>query len=292
MRHKRIAIFVLASAMFGGCNHQPYVSEERLGRGLVVVLSGVEGRGPLNEAICRGLDRGGVEMAIENYSWALPGMVLYNLRSSDHHTRKAEALSRHIAEYKVRHPGRPVFLVGHSGGAAIAVWATERLPAGSKVDGIVLLAPALSPKYSLQFALAHSRRGVVSFHSRGDWVLLGMGTQIAGTMDGKHTASAGMVGFEAPPGSAGAGYPNVYQIAWKAGMSGSGHVGGHLTSGAQRFVSGYVAPLMLSPRWNSRFVGRVEQGTFACRIERPAQPLWLGGPLVAALRDGGRAGNL
>ncbi len=292
MKQKRSAIFALALAVLGGCNHQPYVNDERLSRGLVVVLSGVEGRGLLNEQICRGLDRGGVEMAIENYSWALPGMVLYNLRSNQHHIRQADALCRRIAEYKVAHPGRPVFVIGQSGGAAIALWAAERLPMGSKVDGIVLLAPALSPKYSLQFALAHSRRGVVSFHSRGDWVLLGMGTQIAGTMDGKHTASAGMVGFETPPGSAGAGYGRVYQVAWKAGMAGSGNVGGHLTSGAERFVSGYVAPLVLSPRWNTRFVDRVEQGTFACRIDRPSKPLWLGMDLLALSAGRGGRGNL
>ena len=48
---------------------QPYVVSERLNRGLVIALPGIEGRSKLNEDICRGLDEGGVSWAIELYDW-------------------------------------------------------------------------------------------------------------------------------------------------------------------------------------------------------------------------------
>jgi len=251
-----------AAVVATGCSHQPYVSEVRLERGLVVVLSGVEGRGPLNEAICAGLDAGGVDLAIENYPWAVPGMWWYNLRASEHHYRQAEAVARRVAEYKVDYPGRPVFLVGQSGGGAIAVWAAERLPRNT-LEGVILLAAALSPTTDLQRTVAASRRGVVNFHSRGDWVILGLGTRMAGTMDGERSESAGMVGFALPAGSSAAeAYREVYQISWKPEMAGSGHLGGHLSSSARWFVRDFVAPLVLAPRWNPELIEEVREGEF------------------------------
>ena len=179
------------------------------------------------------------------------------------------------------------------GGGAIAVWAAERLPMGSKVDGVILLAPALSPKYSLQTALAHSRLGVVNFHSRGDWMILGVGTSLAGTMDGDHSESAGMVGFAVPPGlAADVDYRRVHQIAWRPGMAGTGNIGGHLSSSAARFVAGYVAPLVLSPRWDSRFVGRVGEGVFVSHSGEVLGESGLGRDLLAGRTAQIAPGNL
>jgi len=274
-----VAALVAAGALLGGCASQPYRTEQRLERGLVIVLPGIEGRGPLNEAICEGLDEGGVNWAIELYDWTSPLGPMYNLRAEGDNRRKAGELGVRIARYRWRYPGRPVVLVGQSGGAAIAVWAAEALLPGQQIDGIIMLAASLSPTYRLEFALANVRRGIVNFYSSRDWVLLGMGTTVAGTMDGRHSSSAGQVGFEVPP----AGRPNSYegklfQVAWEPEMTKAGHSGLHLTSGARHYVARYVAPFVLRAHWSDRLVGRILEGQWMepfvprAKDQRPSAP--------------------
>ncbi len=254
---KIISLIILLAAL-AGCNSQPYVTPERLDRGLVIVLPGIEGRGPLNEAICRGLDAGGVDCAIELCDWTSALLSVYNLRAESRNRRKAAKIARRIAVYQWDYPGRPVVLVGQSGGGAIAVWIAESLPAGHDLDGIIMIAPALSPKYMLDFPLERAKRGIINFYSGRDWVFLGMGTLIYGTMDGYHTASAGMMGFDVPEAG---GRPKVYdklfQIGWQEKMARTGHTGGHLSSGTGRFVSNYVAPFVRMKQWNTELIAKV-----------------------------------
>jgi len=181
--------------------------------------------------------------------------------------------------YQLDHPGRPVVVVGHSGGAAIAVWAAERMARGREIDGLILLSPALSPGYMLDWALENTRRGIVSFHSHRDWLLLGMGTTISGTMDGYHTSSAGRSGFRIPTaGGRPAVYDKLFQIGWQEKMQDAGSRGGHLSIARERFVAAYVAPFALADDWDERFVARVlnrELGRGpppAASADRPAQP--------------------
>ncbi len=247
------AVFALA-----GCTSQPYVTPERLARGLVIVLPGIEGRGVLNQAICHGLDAGGVDYAIELYDWTSIWGPLANLRAEGRNRRIAEKIARRIAIYHWDYPERPVLLVGQSGGGAIAVWVTEQLPRGHDVDGIIMIAPSLSPGYMLDFPLGRTKRGIVNFHSALDWVFLGLGTAIYGTMDGYHTASAGMVGFRVPKaGGTPPVYSKLHQIAWRSKMSWDGNTGGHLSSGAAGFVAKYVAPFVLNEKWDEKLIANI-----------------------------------
>ncbi len=233
--------------LFSGCTGQPYRTAERLQRRLVIVLPGIEGRSRHNEDICKGLDAGGVDWAIEIYDWTRPLGPLYNLRAEGENRRKATELAWRIARYHWDYPGRPVVLVGQSGGGAMAIWAAEALLAGQKVEGIILLAASLSPSYMLDFSLPNTHRGILNFYSPRDWVFLGVGTTVYGTMDGQHTASAGQIGFAIPetPQRAEA-YQQLFQIAWRPEMTDSGHPGMHVTSGAMDFVAEYVAPFILA----------------------------------------------
>ena len=241
---------------------QPYVTEERLERGLVIVLTGIEGRSVFNEEICRGLDEGGVDGAIELYDWtASPLLPLYNLRAEARNRRKAGEIAQHIVLYQWDHPGRPVVLVGQSGGGAMTAWIVEALPTGAKVDGIVMLAPTLSPAYMLDIALKRSERGIVNFHSPWDWLFLRAGTTIYGTMDGYHTSSAGSVGYEVPTSGPRKGvYAKLLQVPWNAKMASAGHTGAHLTSGSASFVKKYVAPFVRRSDWGQPLVDHVVQG--------------------------------
>jgi len=254
-----ISAAALAAA---GCG-QPYVTAERLDRGLVLVYTGIEGRSPLNIAMCRGLIQGDVPYAVENVDWTIhvPGAYLVSLRHHERNRRKAADLAERIAKYHTKYPGRPIVLMGQSGGAAMAVWTVEALEPDVQVDGIILIAAALSPEYSLEDAARRSRRGIVSFYSEGDFVLLGIGTTLYGTMDGRHTSSAGRVGFklpksdEAPPWSR-----RVFQIAWRPEMALTGHWGGHMSSAAAAFIRDYVAPLVCAPQWDQAYIEGVAGG--------------------------------
>jgi len=280
---RRVLIYVmLFGAGLCGCQARTrFVTPQRLHRGLVVVLPGIEGVGVLNAATCRGLNDGGVNWAIERFDWTtgVPGNYLYHLRAEARNRKQAVDLAKYIVAYQDSHPGRPVVLIGQSGGAAIAAWAAEALPAGRRLTGIIMLAPALSPRYMLQQSLFRSERGIVSFYSLQDWVFLGMGTMVYGTMDGEHSSSAGRTGFDIPDaGGTPKVYERLFQIAWHHAMSGAGHRGGHLSSGAGRFVAAYVAPLVLARRWDERVIARVLNKE---RLDHPVLPpagQWRPGP--------------
>ena len=259
-----IACAVGAAGLCGCGPGQPYVTPDRLERGLVIVLSGIEGRSGYNEAICEGLDAGGVNWAIELHDWTGWGGPLYNLRNRAGNRRKAAGLAGRIARYQARYPHCPVVLVGQSGGGAMAVWTAEALPPEAPMDGLILLAVSLSPRYVPAAALHASRRGIVSFYSNKDWILLG--TAVTGTMDGELASSAGRTGF-AVPGGDGAIKPfdRLHQIAWNEKMAEAGHTGGHLTSGAAEFVATFVAPLVRERVWTGEVVGRAARGEPAVR---------------------------
>ncbi len=244
---------VLALVGFAGCAPaQPFVTHERSDRGLVLVLTGIEGVSRINKGICWGLADAGIDWAIELVDWTVPGAYLNNLRHQERNRRKAEDIASRIVRYQMSYPNRPVFLIGQSGGGGMAVWIAEAMPPGGRVDGLVLLSAALSPGYLLDVSIRNSRRGIVSFFSGKDWVFLGAGTTAWGTMDGKHTASAGMVGFDVPtrsgrpPGT----YQKLFQVAWHKQMARTGHAGGHATSGERHFIARYVAPLLKAEKWD------------------------------------------
>jgi len=261
----------------GGCaGSQPYLDQQRLRDGLVMVFTGIEGRGPLNRDICHGLDDGGVKCGIELVDWTvrMPGAYLVNLRNEARNRDKADEIAGWVLQYRRAYPHRPVVLVGQSGGGAIATWVAEALPQDEQVDGIILLAAALSPGYRLDTALRRSRRGIVSFHSRRDWVFLAAGTTCLGTMDGKHSSSAGRAGFEVPADPIRAGlYKRLFQVAWHEQMVDAGHFGGHLTSGSRPLVSRYVAPLVRARQWDHATVKRVLEGQPVRRATGPAEEL-------------------
>jgi len=252
-------LWACSGLLLVGCaKPQPFVSEDRLQRGLVIVLPGIEGRSGFNEAICRGLNDGGVNWAIELYDWTSKWGPLHSLRGESRNREKAFAIASRVIRYQDSHPGRPVVLVGQSGGGAMAAWAAEALPSGRSVDGVIMLSPALSPRYMLDWSLGNSRRGIVNFYSPRDWIFLGVGTVVYGTMDGRHSESAGRIGFKVP--SAGGRprcYRKLYQVAWQQKMAETGHSGLHLTSGGWRFVMTYVAPFVLAETWDDELVASV-----------------------------------
>ncbi len=257
--------------MCAGCRPpQPFVTSDRMQRGLVVVLPGIEGRGYLNEQICRGLADGGVNWAIEIDDWTSSWGPLYNLRSEKRNRRKAGDLVERIKRYRVAFPERPVVLLGHSGGGAIAIWASEMLGKNDKVKGVILINVAISREYDLAKALEHTTDGIINYYSGNDWVLLGLGTTVYGTMDGKHGSSAGKEKFLAPTDLPQA-YRKLYQVGWDMEMIKTGHLGGHFSSSSTRFVSRYVAPLVMAEQWSEQLVKNIKSHDINNTTDSPVE---------------------
>jgi pimeloyl-ACP methyl ester carboxylesterase len=239
----------LVAATAGGCSISDLHTPERMHRGLVVILPGIEGRSAWNYNLARGLDEGGVSLGIEIFDWGteVPGGMLINLTDFERNQRMARQLRDHVVGYRREHPRRPVHLIGHSGGGGVAVLATELLPREQPVSTVILLAPALSPSHDLCDALRRSQYGVFNYYSEYD-VLLRAGTSVAGTIDREYAQSAGAVGFVEPSSFTAAERVlyerKLHQIKYAPEMGWAAHFGGHLDWTHRPFVRRYLAPLI------------------------------------------------
>jgi len=225
-------------------NTQRYDSPARRANGLVVVLPGIEGPSLYTAALRAGL--ADLPAAIHVFNWAgfWPGVCYaVNQRGA---RRRADRVVDMIQDYRREHSGRPVVLIGHSGGAAIAVLAAERLAAsGGQIEplaGAVALATPLSPGYDLRAALRGVRGGWVACHSRFD-LQLRLLTSIGGNFDRRFGRTAGQEGFAGP----GADDPRFAPIAWDRSMIADGHWGGHVGWASPPWVRRRLAPLLA--RW-------------------------------------------
>jgi pimeloyl-ACP methyl ester carboxylesterase len=234
-----------------GCATTDLATADRMAHGLVVVLPGIEGRGPLNIDVARGLDEGGVNYGIEIFDWGTGSAagLLIHLTDLQRNMAQARRLAQRIEQYQRAYPGRPVHVLGHSGGAGLALLALEALPPYSRITGAILLAAAVSPQYDLRPALQRIQYAVYSFYCLQDFAFLGVGTGIFGTIDRAHGPSAGAVGFRLPDGLDEAGRRlyelRLRQIPWSSQMWRDGHHGGHLGWANRRFVRTWLAPLII-----------------------------------------------
>jgi pimeloyl-ACP methyl ester carboxylesterase len=227
-----------------------YFSRSRLEAGLIVNLSGIGGFNLYPRWLRRGLDQAGVPGASLIYRWSVGplGMWLTDVLARRRNRTMAADLAGTIVAYRRWMPGRPVTLIGHSGGGAIVTWTLESLPEGCCIDTAVLLAPALSPRYNLAPALRHVSGHAYAAHSWLDLGLMGLGMTVVGGLDRRHGPGAGMIGFRLPEGAAEADraeYAKLHQIRWHPRMIRDGHLGGHIGWSTIRFARQFLAPMLL-----------------------------------------------
>ena len=129
----------------------------------------------------------------------------------------------------------------------MAVLILERLPAGTTGTSAVLLQAAISPRYNLSAALAgaESESGVSPLRNL---FFLGIFTTVAGTIDGRHTPAAGMVGFRPPAGLSAADKElyatRLHEVSFRPAMSAAFHLGGHFGPTNRVFVGEWIAPFI------------------------------------------------
>jgi hypothetical protein len=252
-----IGIGALAGTMlFGptGC-HQPKNTPKSRVAGMVYVLPGIEGKGPLNIGIANGLRDGGVDYAIEIFDWGgSMGVMSWfeNLTDDARNDQKARELARKITKYKRTYPSSPVHLVAHSGGAGIALRAVELLPKRCAVDTVILLAGAVSPKYDLRRALDKTTRGIWNYHSPADVGFLGVGTTLLGGTDREHGPAAGVKGFVVTKdiyrsaGDLAKVQAKLTQVEYSVAMAKKGHLGDHFGWANSRWVAAYLSPVVMN----------------------------------------------
>ncbi|MEA3366494.1 MAG: alpha/beta hydrolase [Planctomycetota bacterium] len=268
----QIARILLAGALLAaagcGSGRKAYVTEERLDHGLVVSLDGVGGYNWGPRWLRKGLDEAGVEAALVIYDWSKGpgGMFVGDLMDESRNRAVAHDLARTVATYAAAMPERPVTLIGHSGGAAVVVWALEAMPERCRVERVVLLAPALAPDYDLSPALKRVEQRMYVMHSPADVGLMAAGTAVFGTMDGRHSVSAGLAGFHLPAACADRDqYAKVRQVRWTLDLLKAGHLGGHMGWTTTRFARDFLGPILLGRRDPGRPMVVVQPSATASR---------------------------
>ncbi len=130
----------------------------------------------------------------------------------------------------------------------MTVLALERLPPGASVTSAILLQAAISPGYDLSAALEHTEQGIWNFCSLLDLFFVGIGTSVAGTLDGRHTLAAGMVGFRLPVELNAAARElyrqRLHEVPFRLAMMADFHFGGHFGPSNRVFAARHLATLL------------------------------------------------
>jgi pimeloyl-ACP methyl ester carboxylesterase len=225
---------------------EQFVNPDRMNKGFVIILPGIEGESTANRDVRKGLDEAGTPYALAIYRWGFPvpgiGMLM-NQTDTAGNRRAAVELAKGIVRYQTRHPGCPVFLVGHSAGGGEAVFTLEALadlPGARPVRGAILLSSSISADYSLDKALKMTQCGIVNGYNPQDTALLGTGTAIMGNVDGGHGDSAGRTGFYGT-------YPKLFQF--KASAAGGGGGDPHFILTEADRIAKHAPRWILSETW-------------------------------------------
>jgi pimeloyl-ACP methyl ester carboxylesterase len=249
-----LLLLIAMSMPLAGCAYfVNRTSPEELDRGLTVILPGVEGRSWWTSNVAEGLRDGGVNTAIEIDDWTTGNALLFpvHLRHISRNRGQAQRLAAKIVAYQDAYPGRPVNVVGISGGGGMTLLTLEALPPERRITSAVLIAPAISPRYDIQSALDRTEQGITSVYSPLDMFVLGVGTTVFGTIDGKHTPSAGMIGFDTSKLSQATDGPRLRQLPYNWRMIATGNLGGHTGSSTRAFARDWVAAKLAPARDNA-----------------------------------------
>jgi pimeloyl-ACP methyl ester carboxylesterase len=219
-------------------------------RGLVLILPGIEGESLLNQDVAWGLADAGNPYAIEIHDWTTRNSLAFvaHLRSWPRNQRQAALLAARIQAYQAEYPGRPVHLVGHSGGGALAVLALSALPGTQRIRSALLLAPAISHRFNLTAALRRTEWGIWNFSTPFDPLYLRAATCVMGTLDRRFGVAAGACGFGWPadlsPAERRLYQARLHERPYHLRMAASFNLGGHFGCTNRVFAAEWLAPLL------------------------------------------------
>lgn len=207
-------------------------------------LPGVAGDTVFDRSWMGALQHGGVADRVELYDWTCRDPGIDALQAYSRNWREAGRIAQLISNRVAADPTGHVILTAESGGAALAVWALERLPRKVRVDQVLLVQPAISPVYDLSPALKHVKRNIYYTSSPGDWFVLGLGTRVFGTSDGQNSEAAGYVGFRQPSTASAHLYQRLIQLRYDPAWMRWGDFGSHTGAMSTAFAYHVLAPLL------------------------------------------------
>ena len=254
MKTSLLLAVCVSLSLLVGCTpemvNQKYMSPQQQAAGLIYILPGIQGPDGHYKHIRDGLAAAGVRCAMKIHPWgnSIPGL---NLLVNETDVSGDRGWGRKIAEdilaYQQQYPGRPVFIVGQSGGSGVAVFTAEALAdLGAKpINGLVLLDASVSTDYDLTKALSMCRLGIVNFYYSADTALLVAGTHLFGNVDGGHGSSAGQTPFTGH-------WPNLYQVRIDKRMV-NPFSDPHFADTTTAFATQYIAPWILHHTWPPYF---------------------------------------
>lgn len=229
-----------------GCWRPPTPTPQELDRGMIVLFPGVGGGLWEVEGPTRAFRAAGVKAAIRALDWQNWLGSLRNLIDEKHNRKMAARLASELAEYAHEHPGRPIDLVGYSGGGGLALFVVEALPDDVRPRNVILVHAAISTGYDLTPALRKMAGVVVNLYSRRDSVILGAGTRLFGAMDRVYENSAGYAGFDVSRAVADSTLQKrVLQRAWTTDDDTLAYYGGHYDIVAMPWNRVVIAPYLL-----------------------------------------------
>lgn len=236
----RVCLILVALVVCGGAAR----ADQPTTRPYLLHLPGISGESMVDHSFVRGLKAARLDAEIEIYDWTENDRGIPALQAYERNHKEAKLIAEKLAEHFKR-GGPPIYLTCHSGGAGLAAWALEALPAEVKVKRLLFIAPALSPTYDLSKALSHVTDHAYSFWSSGDQAVLSAGTRVFGTIDGEYVDAAGFVGFEKPKDSAEPGeYKKLEQFPYNPDWSKYYNFGDHIGPMAAPFAMNVFAPLL------------------------------------------------
>lgn len=229
--------------------HRQLSCPARLEHGLIIILPGIEGCSSVNDSIARGLVAGQLSHAIRIIDWRRfrPWNPLHLAMQRHNHTQ-ARVVAELIVNYQRDFPGQPVHLIGHSAGAGMALFVLEHLSEAQAVTSVTLLSAAVSRRFDVERLLDRTTAGIWNFYSPLDLPTVGIGTMLFGTMDRRHTVSAGALGFLTQSRNLMSSEvqlqgPRLNQVPYRKGMARSWNFGGHFGSTNAVFVRDNIVPI-------------------------------------------------
>jgi pimeloyl-ACP methyl ester carboxylesterase len=243
-------VIVIATALFVvGCAAHPKIpipsDVAPFGRNVTLIyVPGIGGYGHDDHGWVNGIKAAGYSGKTEIWDWTGKLGPISALWAHARQRTEARRIADRVLRLRSESPARPLMLVGHSAGAGLVVMALEDLPPDLQVDGVVLLAPALSRTYDLTRALRHVRGRADVFYSERDTLVLALGTFFLGTVDGVHGEAAGHGGFVKPSGGSGEAYAKLIVHPYSDDRRLHGDDGGHEGILKSTVAAAVVAPLL------------------------------------------------
>src|SRR5471032_1600941 len=91
-------------------------------------LPGIAGSKYIDHSVVRGIKEAGFDGDMEIYDWTENDPGVGALLAYDRNHKEAKLIAEKLVQHHNAEPGGKIFMLAHSGGCGLAIWALEDLP--------------------------------------------------------------------------------------------------------------------------------------------------------------------